>query len=142
MGSALLNILYKELKSSEKMGLINRRPHNFNRPRFNPSHRRDSDGDGMPDGWEYCYWYTRDSTCKFTTLVAKPNNPPDVDHDPDRRLVDRDILDTPAIQGVWEDRSFSPFQGISSLEKANSLYFIILWNTEMDRLNPIPTQTP
>ena len=61
-----------------------------------------------------------------------PLNPLDVDYDPDADgWLDRDILDTPAIQESGRIGPFLHFQQISSLERANSLYFTILWNTEM-----------
>ena len=52
-------------------------------------------------------------------------NPLDVDYDPDADgWLDRDILDAPAIQGVWEDRVFSPFSDDQQFGNgANSLYF-------------------
>ena len=119
----------KSLKSSEKMGLINQEdPNNFNKSLIGISDPTDgdSDGDGMPDGWEYCYSvYSEILPVNSLRWSLNPLNPLDVDYDPDADgWLDRDILDTPAIQGVWEDRSFSPFSDDQQFGNgANSLYF-------------------
>ena len=80
----------------------------------------------MSDGWEYCYSvYSEILPVNSLRWSLNPLNPLDVDYDPDADgWLDRDILDTPAIQGVWEDRSFSPFSDDQQYGNgANSLYF-------------------
>ena len=74
-----------------------------------PTHP-DSDSDGMPDGWEYCYStfisesipVSRDDNI-FTVQSRwglNPLNPLDGDYDIDNDgWYDRSVVDTPAKQG-------------------------------------------
>ena len=81
----------KSLKSSEKMGLINQEdPNNFNKSLIGISDPTDgdSDGDGMPDGWEYCYSvYSEILPVNSLRWSLNPLNPLDVDYDPDACLL-------------------------------------------------------
>ena len=72
----------------------------------------------MPDGWEYCYSvYSEVLPVNSLRWSLNPLNPLDVDYDPDADgWLDRDILDTPAIQGSGRIGPFLHFQRISSLE--------------------------
>ena len=119
----------KSLRSSDKMGLINQ----FNFDNFNKTLSGisdptdgDSDRDGMPDGWEYCYSvYSEVIPVNSLRWSLNPINPLDVAYDPDSDgWLDREIIDTPAIQGKWVDREFSPFPADQQFGNAqNSLYF-------------------
>ena len=111
----------KSLRSSEKIGLINQvDPDNFNKSLIGISDptNDDSDGDGMPDGWEYCYSiYAEVLPVNSFRWTLNPLNPLDVDYDPDADgWLDREILDTPAVQGNWDSRIFTPYHKISSLK--------------------------
>ena len=119
----------KSLRSSEKVGLINQvDPDNFNKSLIgisDPTHD-DSDGDGMPDGWEYCYSiYAEILPVNSYRWSLNPLNPLDVDYDPDADgWLDREILDTPAIQGNWDSRVFAPLPEDQQFGNgASSLYF-------------------
>ena len=86
----------------------------------------DTDGDDMPDGWEYCYSvYSEVIPVNSLRWSLNPINPLDVAYDPDSDgWLDREIIDTPAIQGKWVDREFSPFPADQQFGNAqNSLYF-------------------
>ena len=69
-----------------------------------PTHA-DSDSDGIPDGWEYCYAiYGMPDVTTENHWSANPLNPFDVHYDGDHDgWYDRSIVDTPAVQRVWSD---------------------------------------
>ncbi len=96
---------------AERIAAINTfDPRAFNTTLFGISDptSEDSDGDGMPDGWEYCYasWTRFDIGDHWST---NPLNPLDGAYDPDRDgWYERDTLDVPAAQGQWRDRIFVP----------------------------------
>ena len=103
----------KNVMSSERMLKINEaNSDNWNRSLLgisDPTHS-DSDLDGMPDGWEYCYSRYREvqpvNTWRWT---LNPVNPLDVNYDPDEDgWFDRTSGDIPAPQGTWSQRMFSP----------------------------------
>ena len=111
------------------MGLINSfNPDNFNHTLIGISDPTDadSDRDGMPDGWEFCYsLYAEVLPVNAFRWSLNPINPLDVDYDPDADgWFDRMIGDNPAEQGTWENREFSayaPNQQISN--GVTALYF-------------------
>ncbi|DAC48723.1 MAG TPA: hypothetical protein D7H87_07615, partial [Candidatus Poseidoniales archaeon] len=119
----------KSLSSSDKVGLINQHDYdNFNKSLIGISDPTDSDSDrdGMPDGWEYCYSiYSEILPVNSMRWSLNPLNPLDVNYDPDADgWLDRQVLDSPAIQGVWEDREFFPYpQDQQFGNEAQSLYF-------------------
>ena len=91
-------------------------PNNFNRTLLgvaDPTHP-DSDSDGLPDGWEYCYArYDMPDPSTALRWAANPLNPFDVDHDGDSDgWYDRTSFDTPAPLGSWNDRSFTASGGL------------------------------
>ena len=99
--------------SVNRMNTIN----TFNENNFNqtlvgvsdPTHP-DSDSDGIPDGWEYCYaLYGMDHPSTINHWAANPLNPWDVNYDGDSDgWYDRTPFDLPAPQGDWSDRTFTP----------------------------------
>ncbi len=103
----------KSLESSEKVGLINQQdPNNFNITLAGISDPTDSDSDrdGMPDGWEFCYSiYGEVLPSNSLRWSLNPVNPLDVGYDPDGDgWYGRQMGDTPAEQGAWESRIFYP----------------------------------
>jgi hypothetical protein len=85
---------------------------NFNRTLIgvsDPTHP-DSDGDGIPDGWEYCYaTYGMPGLSTQDHWASNPVNPWDVDYDGDNDgWYNRTAFDTPADQGNWNQRAFTP----------------------------------
>ena len=102
----------RDQESSDRMAKINSlNPDNWNRSLFGVSDptSADSDGDQIPDGWEYCY-----AALNMTGLSspnrwsANPINPNDAGYDGDQDgWYDRDFTDIPAAQGTWEDRHFT-----------------------------------
>ncbi len=141
----LYNLFYQKSSSSaEKMGLINSlNTNNFNETLSgisDPTHP-DSDGDGMPDGWEYCYSdYMEVLPVNEFRWSLNPVNPLDVNYDPDADgWYDRLFTDVPAIQGIWDEREFSPYpqdqqfqQGITALYFTNIMEFL----NQTNPLNP------
>jgi hypothetical protein len=104
----------KSLLSSEKSGLINEiNPDNFNLSLAGISDPTDSDSDrdGMPDGWEYCYSvYGELLPVNDYRWSMNPINPLDINYDPDADgWYDRQFSDQPATQGKWENRQFTSF---------------------------------
>tara|TARA_B110000444_G_scaffold40011_1_gene35807 strand:+ start:5594 stop:11314 length:5721 start_codon:yes stop_codon:yes gene_type:complete len=102
----------KSLLASEKSGLINEiNPNNFNVSLAGISDPTDSDSDrdGMPDGWEYCFSvYGEYLPINDYRWSMNPINPLDVNYDPDADgWYDRQWLDDPATQGTWENRQFT-----------------------------------
>ena len=103
----------KSISASEKIGLINE----LNYDNFNISlagisdpNDADSDGDGMSDGWEYCYSiYGEFLPINSFRWSLNPINPLDVNYDPDADgWYDRELGDIPAEQGHWIERQFIP----------------------------------
>jgi hypothetical protein len=104
----------KSLLSSEKSGLINEHnPNNFNISLAGISDPTDSDSDrdGMPDGWEYCFSvYGEYLPVSDYRWSMNPINPLDIYYDPDADgWYDRQWIDDPAIQGTWDSRQFTSF---------------------------------
>ena len=103
----------KDIVSSDRAGLINSiDPDNFNFSLAgvsDPTHA-DSDSDGIPDGWEFCYSiYGQWLPVNEYRWSLNPLNPLDIEYDPDADgWYDRTIFDNPATQGVWENREFTP----------------------------------
>jgi hypothetical protein len=108
-----LDFVEKGQDSQDRMTKINTYDsENFNRSLrgvADPTHP-DSDGDGIPDGWEYCYaTYGMDDITTINHWAANPLNPWDVNYDGDHDgWYDRTSFDIPAEQGTWEDRVFTP----------------------------------
>ena len=102
----------KDIVSSDRAGLINSiDPDNFNFSLAgvsDPTHA-DSDSDGIPDGWEFCYSiYGQWLPVNEYRWSLNPLNPLDIEYDPDADgWYDRTIFDNPATQGVWENREFT-----------------------------------
>jgi hypothetical protein len=134
-GQLYLQFSMKSLSSSEKMGLINAfDPDNFNKTLSGISDPTDgdSDRDGMPDGWEYCYsLYAEVLPINSFRWSLNPINPLDVNYDPDADgWLDRLIGDNPAEQGTWLDREFLAYapdqqiaNGVSALYFTNLMEF-------------------
>ena len=108
-----LDFIKKGTESESRMDKINSNDgDNFNRSLrgvADPTHH-DSDSDGIPDGWEYCYAiYGMEDLSTINHWAANPLNPWDVDYDGDRDgWYDRTSFDTPAVQGIWDNRVFTP----------------------------------
>ena len=103
----------KSLVSAERAGLINEiDPDTFNYSLAGVSDPTDddSDRDGMPDGWEFCYSiYGEFLPVNAYRWSMNPINPLDIAYDPDADgWYDRTWGDAPAEQGTWEDRQFTP----------------------------------
>ena len=128
-GQLYLQFSTKSLSSSEKMGLINAfDPDNFNKTLTGISDPTDgdSDRDGMPDGWEYCYsLYAEVLPVNSFRWSLNPVNPLDVNYDPDADgWFDRLIGDNPAEQGTWMNREFSAYASDQQIANgASALYF-------------------
>ena len=119
----------KSLVSSERAGLINEvDSDNFNFSLSgvsDPTHS-DSDSDGLPDGWEFCFSiYGEWLPVNEYRWSLNPLNPLDIDYDPDADgWYDRTIFDTPAEQGTWENREFTASSGDQQILPSNlELYF-------------------
>ena len=103
----------KGTDSQDRMDEINTYDEqNFNRSLrgvTDPTHP-DSDSDGIPDGWEYCYAiFGMDDPTTINHWAANPLNPFDVNYDGDHDgWYDRTEFDFPATQGVWNDRLLIP----------------------------------
>jgi len=105
---------------------------NFNRSLrgvSDPTHT-DSDSDGIPDGWEYCYAiFGMDDATTLTHWAANPINPWDVDYDGDHDgWYDRTSFDIPAEQGSWDNRVFTPSgqtiqNGVGDLPFTNAMEY-------------------
>ena len=125
----------KSLISAERAGLINQiDPDTFNYSIAGVSDPTDddSDRDGMPDGWEYCYSiYGEFLPVNAYRWSMNPINPLDTEYDPDSDgWYDRSWTDTPAEQGTWENREFTPApveqqisQGFQGLYFSNLMEF-------------------
>ena len=130
----------KDVMSSERMIRINEAySDNWNLSLLgisDPTHS-DSDGDTMPDGWEFCYSrYSETLPMDSWRWSLNPVNPLDVDYDPDAdgwfdRTWNGNSGDIPAEQGSWESRTFTPYDSNQQISPGNSpLYFTNLqeWN--------------
>jgi hypothetical protein len=126
----------KDVMSSERMLRINEAyADNWNLSLVgisDPTHP-DSDGDSMPDGWEFCYSrYAEVLPVNTYRWTLNPVNPLDVDYDPDADgWFDRTGGDIPATQGDWDGRVFTPYDSSQQIAPGNSpLYFTNLqeWN--------------
>ncbi len=111
---ALYNdFIEKNQESADRMEKLNSlNSDNFNRTLIgvsDPTHP-DSDGDGIPDGWEYCYaTYGMPGLGTQNHWASNPVNPWDVDYDGDSDgWYNRTAFDTPADQGNWNERVFTP----------------------------------
>ncbi len=107
------DFISKSQDSEDRMNKINSYdPNNFNRTLIgiaDPT-SMDSDGDSIPDGWEYCYAiYGMPDVTTQTHWAANPINPHDVNYDGDSDgWYDRNSFDVPAKQGLWDSREFTP----------------------------------
>lgn len=103
----------KDQESADRMAKLNSiDPDNFNRTLIgvaDPTHH-DSDGDDIPDGWEYCYaTYGMPGLNTQNHWASNPVNPWDVNYDGDSDgWYNRTAFDTPAPQGTWDGRVFTP----------------------------------
>ena len=119
----------KSLISAERSGLINEiDPDTFNYSIAGVSDPTDddSDRDGMPDGWEFCYSiYGEFLPVNSYRWSMNPINPLDVNYDPDEDgWYDRSWNDVPAPQGTWDERQFTPAPTEQQLEQGFlGLYF-------------------
>ncbi len=124
----------KNQNSASRMAMINQADSNtFNRTLFgisDPTHP-DSDQDGIDDGWEFCYAvYGLPDPTTQNHWSTNPVNPFDVDYDPDSDgWYDRTSFDSPATQGEWEDRQFTPSgeiiqSGIGNLPFTNLMEYL------------------
>ena len=136
----------KDIMSSERMIRINEAySDNWNLSLVgisDPTHP-DSDGDSMPDGWEFCYSvYTETLPLNSWRWSLNPINPLDVDYDPDADgWYDRTSGDVPAPQGTWESRAFTTSDSNSQIAPGNSpLYFTNILEWQMGTL-PISNDT-
>jgi hypothetical protein len=93
-----------------------------------PTHP-DSDQDGLPDGWEYCYsHYQQVLPLNYWRWSTNPVNPLDVDYDPDEDgWYDRQTQDRPATQGEWANREWSVGSSADQLSVGNSPLFFTNW---------------
>ena len=111
---ALYNdFIEKGQESADRMTKLNSiDSDNFNRTLIgvsDPTHS-DSDGDSIPDGWEYCYaTYGMPGLGTQNHWASNPVNPWDVNYDGDNDgWYNRTAFDTPADQGNWDQRTFTP----------------------------------
>jgi hypothetical protein len=117
-----------------RMDMINLEDDNtFNRTLFGISDPTypDTDGDGINDGWEFCYAvYGLPDPSTQNHWATNPVNPFDVDYDPDSDgWYGRTSFDIPAAQGTWEDRVFTPSgdviqNGIGDLPFTNYMEYL------------------
>ena len=133
--TALYNdFISKSQDSADRMLKINSYDsNNFNRTLVgiaDPT-SSDSDGDSIPDGWEYCYAiYGMPDVSTQDHWAANPVNPHDVNYDGDSDgWYDRSAFDIPAQQGEWDDREFTS-SGVIIQPGPGSLPFTNLmeWN--------------
>ena len=128
-----IDFVKKGTDSQDRMDEINTYDAgNFNRSLrgvTDPTHS-DSDSDGIPDGWEYCYAiFAMDDPTTINHWAANPLNPWDVNYDGDHDgWYDRSSFDVPATQGVWNERTLVPSgqviqNGIGSLPFTNLMEF-------------------
>jgi hypothetical protein len=128
------NFRSKDASSADRMDMINSADANtFNRTLFgitDPTHT-DSDQDGIVDGWEFCYaTYGMPNSPSQNHWATNPVNPFDINYDPDGDgWYDRTSFDTPAVQGTWDNRVFTPSgdviqNGIGDLPFTNYMEYL------------------
>jgi len=126
----------KDQQSADRMNKINELDsENFNRTLIGVADptSSDSDGDSIPDGWEYCYAiYGMPDVTTETHWAANPVNPFDVNYDGDHDgWYDRTSFDVPALQGEWDDKDFTPYQFIIQAGQGNLPFTNLMeWNNE------------
>jgi hypothetical protein len=140
------NFVAKDVMSSERMLRINEAySDNWNLSLWgisDPTHA-DSDGDTMPDGWEFCYsQYVETLPMNSWRWSLNPVNPLDVDYDPDADgWFDRNSGDIPAEQGMWDSRTFTPYDSSQQISPGNSpLFFTNIQEWELGTI-PISNDT-
>ena len=111
------DFIEKSPESAARMTKINQNNFdNFNRTLIGVADptSADSDGDGIPDGWEFCYAvYGMEDPSTINHWASNPINPWDVAYDGDRDgWYDRSAFDIPAGQGTWDGRVFTPSSSI------------------------------
>jgi len=143
-GQLYLTFSTKSPSSSEKVGLINQIDFdNFNKTLAGISDPTDddSDRDGMPDGWEYCYSeYLEVLPVNSFRWSLNPINPLDAHYDPDLDgWFGRQFSDIPAKQGNWIDREFNQLQSDMQISSGVS---DLLFTNIMEYLNGTEPMNP
>ena len=128
------NFRGRDATSMARMDMINSEdPNTFNRTLFGISDPTfgDTDADGIDDGWEFCYAiYGLPDPTTENHWATNPINPFDVNYDPDSDgWYGRTSFDTPAAQGTWENRVFTPSgeviqNGIGDLPFTNFMEYL------------------
>ena len=122
----------KDVISTERLARINAAwSDNFNISLIgisDPTHP-DSDMDGLPDGWEFCYGaYQEVMPVNEYRWTLNPVNPLDVNYDPDEDgWFDRTSQDTPAEQGRWANHAFTPGGVADQYAPGNNPMFFTNW---------------
>ena len=132
----------KDAESMARMNKINQYDsNNFNRSLFGVSDptSSDSDGDGIPDGWEWCYSsFNMPDLTTQNHWSSNPLNPLDIDYDGDQDgWYDRTSFDTPAPQGSWQSRTFTQ-DGLQIISGPGDLPFTNImeyWNNTRPDMN-------
>ncbi len=132
----------KDVKSSERVIRINSAySDNFNLSLLgisDPTHP-DSDGDGLSDGWEYCYAiYRNTQPVNAYRWTTNPVNSLDVNYDADEDgWFDRTSSKPVAIQGTWEQRLFTSGPINHQISPGNSYLWFTNWMEYDNGTNPI-----
>nr|ADD93048.1 hypothetical protein [uncultured archaeon MedDCM-OCT-S05-C10] len=132
----------KDIKSSERVQRINTAyADNFNLSLLgisDPTHP-DSDGDGLPDGWEFCYaLYRNTMPANDYRWTTNPVNPLDVDYDADEDgWFDRDSTKPVAAQGSWQGRIFTEGPVEDQISSGNSYLWFTNAMEYRNQTNPI-----
>ena len=132
----------KDIKSSERVQRINTAyADNFNLSLLgisDPTHP-DSDGDGLPDGWEFCYaLYRNTMPANDYRWTTNPVNPLDVDYDADEDgWFDRDSSQPVASQGIWQNRVFTEGPVGDQISSGNSYLWFTNAMEYRNQTNPI-----
>ncbi len=122
----------KDVTSANRLNRINSAyADNFNLSLIgisDPTHP-DSDSDGIPDGWEFCYGtYQTVFPVNDWRWATNPVNPLDVDYDPDiDGWFDRTSGDRVATQGEWSGHAFTPGGIGDQISAGNSPLFFTNW---------------
>ena len=132
----------KDITSSERLNRINTAYwDNFNLSLSGISDPTDSDsdGDGLPDGWEYCYArYQSVQPITEFRWSTNPVNPLDVDYDPDEDgWFDRVSDDEVATQGDWDVRVFTEGPLADQISNGNSPLFFTNLMEWLNGTNPV-----